>query len=85
MGAFIEYTCFGMMTFGRDPAPMVEAMKRVGPEHLVLSSDLGQARNPPPVEGLRVLMESLLRHGITEEQIEVMVKVNPARLLGLRY
>jgi len=85
MGAFIEYTCFGMMTFGRDPAPMAEAMKYVGPKHLIISSDLGQARNPPPVEGLKMLMASLLRNGFPEADIDIMVRVNPARLLGLHY
>jgi len=32
---------------------------------------------------MRLLISTMLHHGITPEEIELMVKVNPAGLLGL--
>ena len=48
-----------------------------------MSTDLGQAHNPAPAEGMRMMIATMLKCGITEKEIELMVKVNPARLLGL--
>lgn len=62
----------------------VEAIRRVGVENYIISSDLGQqVHNPPPPEGLRVYISLLLEHGFKAEDIRVMVKENPERLLGI--
>lgn len=85
IGAFIEFTIVGMLPneFGHDPAQIAQVIKTIGPEHCILSTDLGQPQNPLPVEGMRLLISTMLHHGITPEEIELMVKVNPAGLLGL--
>jgi hypothetical protein len=62
---------------------VVEAIKEVGPEQYILASDLGQVHNPPPPEGLRIYVTMLLERGIEPDDIRVMVKENPERLLGL--
>jgi len=52
-GAFIEH-CFGnAMPFPDrlDPIKIVDAVRAVGPEHCVVTTDLGQAHNPTPTEG----------------------------------
>jgi len=46
-----------------------------------MSTDLGQPYNLPPAEGMRLFIATFLRKGLTSEEIELMVKVNPARLL----
>jgi imidazolonepropionase-like amidohydrolase len=61
----------------------VKTIKSIGAEHCIISTDLGQPLNPPPVEGMRILMATLFHHGLTPKEIEVMAKVNPAALLGL--
>ncbi|MBS7637631.1 hypothetical protein KEJ49_01900 [Candidatus Bathyarchaeota archaeon] len=61
----------------------VETIRRVGVENYIISSDLGQVHNPPPPEGLRVYISLLLEHGFRAEDIRVMVKENPERLLGI--
>ncbi len=61
----------------------VEAIRRVGVENYIISSDLGQVHNPPPPEGLRIYISLLLEHGFRAEDIMVMVKENPERLLGI--
>lgn len=66
-----------------DPENIVAAIKTVGPEHCVMSSDMGQAYNPPAPEGLRIFISTMLRKGLTEKEVELMVKTNPAKLLGL--
>jgi len=85
MGAFIEHTYVNFMPtdFRDDPKPMVEAIRYVGAEHCIMSSDLGQYYNPPPPEGMRMFIALLLKNGITDREIELMVKVNPAKLLDL--
>jgi hypothetical protein len=62
---------------------VVEDIREVGPEHYILASDLGQVHNPPPPEGLRIYIMMLLERGFEPEEISVMVKENPERLLGL--
>jgi hypothetical protein len=84
-GAFVEFTIIGILPneFGHDPAELVKTIKTVGAEHCIVSTDLGQHQNPLPVEGMRLFISILLHHGITPEEIELMVKVNPASLLDL--
>jgi hypothetical protein len=85
MGAFIEFTLVGMLPneFCHDPAHITQMIKTIGPENCIVSTDLGQPQNPLPVEGMRLFIATLLHHGIKTEEVELMVKVNPAGLLGL--
>ncbi|MBI4303925.1 MAG: hypothetical protein HY665_06265 [Chloroflexi bacterium] len=84
-GAFIEHCFLCLMPLGDrlDPMRMVEAIRAVGAERCILTTDLGQDFNPPPAEGMRMMLATLLRYKLSAEEIELMVKVNPARLLGL--
>ncbi len=84
-GAFIEH-CFAITLplQGRlDPMKIVGAVRAVGAEHVVMSTDLGQAWNPAPAEGMRMAIATMLRCGLTEKEMELMAKVNPAKLLDL--
>jgi hypothetical protein len=85
MGAYSEFTLVGILPneFCHDPAKIVENIKAIGPEHCIISTDLGQPQNPLPVEGMRLFIATLLHHGLTQKEVEYLVKVNPARLLGL--
>lgn len=58
-------------------------MKLIGPEHFIISSDLGQQLNPVHPDGMIAFMRGLKGQGLTDEQIDRMAKINPARLLGL--
>ena len=85
MGAYIEHCYVGFLPneLRDDPQPMVKAIKYIGAEHCIISTDLGQYYNPPPAEGMRMFMALLLKNGITEEEIMLMAKVNPSKLLSL--
>jgi hypothetical protein len=84
-GAFIEFTFIALLAseFRHDPAEMVDVMRAVGIERCIVSTDLGQSFNPMPAEGLRMFIITLLKYGITEDEIRMMIKTNPEILLGL--
>lgn len=85
-GAFIEFTFIALLAseFRHDPAEMVDVIRTVGAERCIVSTDLGQSFNPLPVEGMRMFLITLLKYGITEDEISLMIKTNPEKLLGLR-
>jgi hypothetical protein len=84
-GAFIEFTFIALLAseFRHDPAEMVDVIRTVGAERCIVSTDLGQSFNPLPVEGLRMFIITLLKYGVTEDEITLMIKTNPGKLLGL--
>ncbi len=82
MGAYLELT---FVRAGSDAAEAyVKAIRAVGPEFIVLSSDLGQANNPLHPDGLLAMYQYLASQGIAITDIDRMAKVNPAKLLGLK-
>lgn len=54
-----------------------------GARSIILSSDAGQPRKSLPAEVLRIFGQCLLEKGVTQGEIDLMTKENPARLLGL--
>jgi len=85
LGAFIEFVG-GNITDADGKARMdrfADAIKKVGPEFCILSSDLGQKGNPLPTDGFGAFIETMKAHGFTEVQIDRMARRNPATLLGL--
>lgn len=85
MGAYIEHCFGGMMPGGHglNPMDIIQQIRKVGPERTVLSTDFGQTYNPRPAEGMRVMIGTYLKCGLTEGELEIMIKKNPAKLLGL--
>ena len=85
MGVFLEHAGNDIMPcdFGHDPADIAAQIKAVGAGNCILSSDMGMVHGLYPVEGMRIFVSSLLRQGIRPEEIELMIKMNPAKLLGL--
>src|ERR1700741_5063625 len=81
MGAFIEH-CFTTMHTGKAPWDAVlEAIRVVGPERCVLSTDLGQTINPPVAEGFAMFAQKMLDGGFSVEEIRRMTVTNPAALV----
>ncbi len=83
MGAFIEHCYLNIYKKEISIEDLAKAIKRLGPDHCILSTDLGQALNPIPTEGFREFILYLSKQGITQEEISWMTRKNPARLLGL--
>jgi len=84
-GVFFEH-CFTatMPNSDRlDPGKIAEAVRAIGAEHCILSTDFGQIFNPPPAEGMRMYIETMRRFEITDDEIILMIRTNPAKALGL--
>lgn len=62
---------------------VVEAIRAVGPGQSILMSDGGQRHNPMPAECLRVFAQSVYESGISEDDVQRMIKDNPLELLEL--
>ncbi len=64
-------------------ANMAAAVKEIGAQHFILASDLGQTGNPIHPDGMVELINGLMAEGIPRADIDVMVRENPGKLLGL--
>ena len=85
LGAFIEFVG-GNVTDSTGPARMdrfADAIRRIGPDRCVISSDLGQKDNPLPTAGFAAFIAQLRARGFSDADLELMSRRNPARLLDL--
>ena len=86
LGAFIEFVG-GSLATADAPARIdsfADAIRKIGPEFCVLSSDLGQKGNAFPPDGFGAFLGAMRARGFTEQELDRMSKRNPAQLLGLR-
>jgi hypothetical protein len=85
MGAYIEFVYNGLIGSYKEFTfkDYVRAIRYVGVDHCILSSDMGQPNNPVHPDGLLLFFKGLEEQGITKAEIDRMAKQNPARLLGL--
>jgi hypothetical protein len=85
LGAFIEFV--GSSPVSTDARArydrFADAIRRVGPQFCILSTDLGQMGNPLPVDGFGAFLTAMRERGFSEQDISRMARENPARLLGL--
>lgn len=65
------------------PQELKEHILAAGVEHSSLGSDLGQVDNPTPVEGMRQIIKMCLALSFTEDEVRLMVRDNPAKIVGL--
>ena len=82
-GAILEIDWYAVYLGNRTVAEYVSAIQEIGAEHFLMSSDLGQATSPSHVDGLRAYVTAFRNAGLTDDQIDLMLRRNPARLLGL--
>jgi uncharacterized protein DUF6282 len=85
LGAMIEFVGGSLATADADErmARFSDAIRQIGPQFCVLSSDLGQQGNALPPDGFGAFLAALRAKGLSDEDIAVMARRNPARLLGL--
>ena len=62
---------------------MAQTIRAIGAEHFILSTDLGRQGDPFPAEGYQLFVDRLIDQGISPPEITIMLRENPARLLGL--
>jgi hypothetical protein len=79
-GAYLE-RCVAPAHTGKVAwAQMFEAIRATGPEHSVLSTDLGQPANPPVEDGLALVVDRLLDAGFSESEVLTMAVTNTVQL-----
>jgi hypothetical protein len=85
-GAFIEFVGGSLKTANATARVdrVAEAIRRIGPQFCILSSDLGQKGNELPTDGFAAFLLALRARGFTELELDRMSKQNPAQLLALR-
>lgn len=81
--AIMEIDWLAVYSGGRTVDDYVSAIRDLGAEAFFMSSDLGQAGNPAHPDGLRAYIRAMRDAGVTAGEIDVMLRRNPARLLGL--
>src|SRR5215510_13846171 len=62
---------------------VAQAVKEIGAKSLVVSSDLGQSANMVHPDGIEAAINAMKKEGISDADIDLMMRKNPARLLGL--
>ncbi len=82
-GAILEIDWYALHLGNQTVDTYVSAIQELGAEHFLMSSDLGQATSPSHVDGLRAYVTAMRGAGVTDDQIDLMLRRNPARLLGL--
>ena len=95
MGAVIE-VCFLQFLAGPNaPLPFLthwtqvnakqvaQAAKEFGAQSVLISSDLGQTGNMVHPDGIEAAIAAMKKEGISDADIDTMLRKHPARLLGL--
>jgi len=84
-GAFIEFVAGSLAAQGAAARvdSYADAIRKIGPEFCILSSDLGQKGNALPPDGFGAFIDALHTRGFTDTQLARMSKQNPAQILEL--
>jgi len=83
LGAFIEVTASNIYKTSAQSAAAAALIKKIGAEHMIVSTDCGQTTNVYPTDCLVLAARGLRANGISQRELDLMYKVNPAKLLGL--
>jgi hypothetical protein len=82
LGAMIEH-CFTTMYTNKAPwDAYFDSVRKVGPERVVLSTDLGQTINPPVAEGFAMFAQKMLDAGFRAAEVRRMCVTNPTALVS---
>src|SRR6516164_6606752 len=82
LGAMIEH-CFTTMYTNKAPWPAYfDSVRKVGPERVVLSTDLGQTINPPVAEGFAMFAQKMLDADFSAADVRRMCVTNPTALVS---
>jgi hypothetical protein len=80
-GCYLE-NCFYNLTPVSWPWPeTLEAIAKVGADRLIVASDLGNWRDPHPIDLYKITIGLLLEAGISDADVEKMVRGNAEKLI----
>jgi hypothetical protein len=96
MGAVIEICFLQFLAGPNAPLPFLthwtqinakhvaQALKELGAANVLVSTDLGQSNNMVHPDGIESAIAAMKKEGISDADIDTMMRKNPARLLGLQ-
>lgn len=67
----------------QDPEEILGIIRAIGAENCIMMTDYGQVTSPAPADGLRVFYYLMKKLGCSEEELDLMIRKNPAKLLDL--
>ena len=67
-----------------DPERTRALVTRLGAQRCVIGSDVGMLLEPTALEAYRLMIRFLFALGFTQDEIDLMLKTNPAKLIGLK-
>ena len=82
---YAEFTAFFCNNSGRPEVVKryVEGIRAAGVEHAFVSSDTGQLNSNWQPDALATCARVLRANGFTERELDLMFKINPAKILGI--
>jgi microsomal dipeptidase-like Zn-dependent dipeptidase len=63
---------------------VAQALKELGADSVLVSTDLGQSGSMVHPDGIEAAIAAMKKEGISNADIDTMMRKNPARLLGLQ-
>lgn len=84
-GVYIEHVYGTLLPRlgGMDPSDYVDCVKLVGADKCILGTDLAQVWDATPADGMRYFIAMMIQFGCTPDEVELMAKKNPAKLLDI--
>ena len=83
LGGVIEITAGTVSGNGPNKAKAIEAIKALGTQNVIVSSDSGLVGTPNHPDALAMAAKALRAAGFSEQDLNRMFKDTPARLVGL--
>ena len=83
-GAFVEFSFSDYMPMNSSfsPADMVNDIQNMGIERSIISSGFGDWYHPPPAEGMRMAVSTMIASGLSQNETSVLVKDNPYKIIS---
>lgn len=84
LGVLIEHNWLNVAMGSISIEDMAAHIRQAGVENSFISTDRGQKGFPSPVKELKVFIQELLKQGFTEEELDILVRKNPAAVAESR-
>jgi hypothetical protein len=81
-GAYIEHCYTTWATNKIDFETVVRQIRAAGPDHVILSTDLGQKTSVYPDEGMKEFARRLIEEGFSADEVRKMMVTNPRTLIA---
>jgi len=81
-GALLEFCAAHFPREEEGRQTQLEWIRQAGAGRCVVSTDYGQTHNPLPTQGFEDFLTTLYQEGLTEKEIGMMARENPAFLVS---